>query len=169
MKTFFEFVKVRDVKSPSRGTEKSAGIDLFIPNKNEEFITILLEKNKKNIKIKNDTIILKPCKDILIPTGIYYKIPKNTMLMAANKSGVATKYKLIYGAEIGDEDYQGELHAHLINTSLFNKKLTFGQKIIQFIIVPVLYSEVIEKESLEVLYSNHESKRGSGGFGSTGS
>lgn len=169
MTSFFEFTKVLDVKNPNRGTSKSAGIDFFIPNKSDEFIRQLMSKNSdSNISITEDGFTIFSHKDVLIPSGIHYKIPENTMLMAANKSGVATKLKLVYGAEIGDEDYEGQFHLHLINTSGFPVSVSFGQKIIQAIIVPILYSDVVEKESLDDLYHNSESSRGQGGFGSTG-
>ena len=32
-----KFLKVRDVKSPLRGTHEAAGIDFFVPNYNEQF------------------------------------------------------------------------------------------------------------------------------------
>jgi len=168
MNTKFEFTKVLKVKSPTRGTAKSAGIDFFIPENTEEFIAQLSQKNGSNISITENTIIIHSHKDVLIPSGIHCKIPENTMLTAANKSGVATKHKLVYGAHILDEDYQGQFHLHLINTSNDNVSLSFGQKILQAIIVPVYYSDIIEHESIDKLYENHNSDRGSGGFGSTG-
>lgn len=40
-----KFAKIRDVKSPCRGTSKSAGIDFFVPNYSEEFLKVFLKKN----------------------------------------------------------------------------------------------------------------------------
>ena len=79
-----EFVKVRDVKTPNRGTSESAGLDFFIPN---DYIGFALE----------------PQKDVLIPSGIHVKFPSGYVLKAYNKSGVATKLKLILGACVGEE------------------------------------------------------------------
>jgi dUTPase len=36
------------------------------------------------------------------------KVPENHMFMAGNKSGIASKKGLIFGAEIIDEPYLGE-------------------------------------------------------------
>lgn len=159
-----KFAKVRDVKSPVRGTEKSAGIDFFIPN---DF--------KKTV--------VQPGEDILIPSGIKAKLPEYYMLMSAEKSGVVTsrqaclnagrepkptafRSSVILGAKIVDEDYQGEIHIHLVNVGKDAITLTPGMKIAQFILVPVSYDEV-EEVSEEELFSE-ESERGEGGFGSTG-
>ena len=155
--------KVRDVKSPTRGTVKSAGIDFYIPN---DFIRIDLQ----------------PGYDILIPSGIKVNVPEGYMLMAAEKSGVVTsklaafgafgKVKpnafdsiVILGAKIIDEDYQGEVHIHLVNVGKHVVTLEPGMKIAQFILVPVLYDR-IEEVDAEVLFPS-ESERGEGGFGST--
>lgn len=159
-----KFAKVRDVKSPVRGTAKSAGIDFFVPN------------DAKHIK-------LFPQTDILIPSGIKADIPKGFMLMAAEKSGVVTSIDavknanrapkpgafdsiVILGAKIVDEDYQGEIHIHLINVGHRPVYIRPGTKIAQFILVPVSYEgleEVLESE----LFTSTTS-RGEGGFGSTG-
>ena len=119
-----KIIKVRNVKTPDRGTSKSAGIDFYIP---EDF----------------ENMMLFPHTDILIPSGIVAKIPVGYMLMAADKSGVVVSEEgyvrtklgprkrkpfpspLIIGAKIVDEDYQGEIHIHVIQEKNFSlKKLT---------------------------------------------
>ena len=146
MKTL-RFAKVRDVKSPVRGTSKSAGLDFFVPNSFTK-------------------IVVKPHTDVLIPSGIVAQIPEGYMLMAENKSGVVTSYdacirinrqpkngaykgSLTVGAKIVDEDYQGEIHIHLINLSNHEIVIEPGTKIAQFILVPVEYcavEEVLERD-----------------------
>lgn len=156
-----KIAKVRDVKTPVRGTEKSAGIDFFIPNSFEE--TILESKQ-----------------DILIPSGIKANVPEGYMLMAAEKSGVVTSFQAVVhagrtpkptafnsvitlGAKIVDEDYQGEIHIHLVNVGNYSVTLKPGMKIAQFILVPVSY------DSIEVVQENElfteETTRGDKGFG----
>ncbi|CAB4219234.1 Dut dUTPase [uncultured Caudovirales phage] len=139
--------RIRDVKIPTRGTPKSAGIDFFVPNDYPE-------------------LILLPGNSALIPTGIKADIPTGYMLTAFNKSGVATKQLLIKGAEVCDEDYQGEIHIHVINVGTTDQLITPGQKLIQFVLVPVFY-DIIEDVPFEELYSE-TTERGEGGFGSTG-
>lgn len=159
-----KFLKVRDVKSPERGTERSAGIDFFVPN---DFV------NK----------VVRPGEDILIPSGIIVGLPEGTMLMGADKSGVASSARakrqagmkikpydtlssaIIVGAKIIDEDYPGELHIHLINVGQELIIIKPGQKVAQFIIVPVRYDvpqEVSSKEELGIPQTERVA-----GFGST--
>lgn len=157
------YSKVRDVKSPERGTAKSAGIDFFIPN---DFIETTLYPND----------------DLLIPSGIKAEIPEGYMLMAADKSGIATSKgalinagkqpkstslnaSLIVGAKIVDEDYQGEIGLHIINVGGKPVILSPGMKIVQFILVPVFY-DTLEEVPINELYAE-VSERGNGGWGST--
>ena len=161
--TSMRFLKVRDVKSPERGTQYSAGIDFFIPN---DFVPC----------------VLAPGEDILIPSGIKVGLPPGTMLMGADKSGIASSANakqragikakdtlpesaVIIGAKIIDEDYPGEVHIHLINVGEGVVVSEPGQKVAQFIIVPVLYSIPEEVKSQEELRIPQTERIG--GFSST--
>jgi len=155
--------RIRDVKLPIRSTKKSAGIDFFIPKFTEKFKEDFIEKNP-NIHII-DYIILNPNQRVLIPSGIKVKIPEGFMLSANNKSGVSTKKGLDVLANVVDEDYQGEIHISLVNTSLSNVIIEENEKIVQFILIPVLY-DFVEEVPIEELYEI-KSERGEGGFGST--
>lgn len=137
--------RVRSVKLPSRGTEGSAGIDFFVPTDFEN-------------------ITLKPGESVLIPSGIKANVPRGCALVAFNKSGVAVKQGLSVGACVVDEDYQGEIHLHMVNTSDTEQTITSGQKIVQFVLLPINYDEIEEVHELPT----RESQRGAGGFGSTG-
>ena len=86
--------------------------------------------------------------------------------MAFNKSGVAAKKKLIKGAELVDWDYQGEIHAQVINTGTSLQEIKPGDKIIQFVLVPVLKAKIFQVANEEELYPV-QSERGEGAFGST--
>lgn len=155
-----QIAKVRNVKTPERGTSKSAGIDFFIP---EDFSGQMLQ----------------PHEDVLIPSGIVALIPDGFMLMAANKSGVSssteakedceTEMKLkaidttisstmLVGASIVDEDYPGEIHIHLVNVGKEPVWLERGQKIAQFILVPVSYADICEASPEVVRAAIHAKK-----------
>lgn len=157
--------KIRNVKTPNRGTEKSAGIDFFIPDYDEKFKEDFLNKNP-NIIINEEGILLYPHQRVNIPSGIKCNIPSGYALIAYNKSGISLKYGLDVGASVIDEDYQGELHLSLVNTSNEEIKINYGQKIIQFILLPVFYDIIEEIE--ENLLFEEKTERGNGGFGSTG-
>lgn len=165
------FTKLRDVKTPERGTPESAGIDFFMPKMDTKMIKDLLEKNNKSsIIVLNDSVIIPAGERILIPSGIRVWIEdKETMLMAANKSGVATKLGLIFTAEIVDSDYTGEVHLGVYNTSHHPVTLYPGDKVMQFIQVPVYLSKMIEisPDQYDVIKNFYGTVRGEGGFGST--
>ena len=173
-----EFTKIREVKSPSRANKHDAGIDFYIPELSDNFYNDLIEKNKHNnvsYKIDIDSaggeilyMYIAPHSQINIPSGIKVNIiDKNTYLEAQNKSGVATKYRLVVGAAVVDADYQGEIHLNLINTSDEEVILFAGQKIVQFI-----HKEYIDTDFLEISNEEYDmidkSDRGTGGFGSSG-
>lgn len=139
--------KVRPVKTPTRGTEKSAGLDFYVPDDFE-----------KKVMWVGDSII--------IPSGIKVELLKDSVLIGFNKSGVALKKGLQIGACVIDEDYQGEIHIHLTKIHGEPVSIEPGEKIIQFILMPVYYVEV-EVVDIKDLYSEI-SNRGEGGFGSTG-
>ena len=104
-----QFTKIRDVKSPARANSNDAGMDFFIPYFNDQFLADLKAKNVNNdihYNLKVDEqgqeiveIVLLPHAQINIPSGIRVNIlDKDTFLLAQNKSGVATKYRLVVGA-----------------------------------------------------------------------
>lgn len=180
----FRFIKVRDVKSPSRGNEGDAGLDFYIPEDltlqdlvkaNPQLIfhceipepgKVTLEYNSNN---QVQVIYISPFTRILIPSGIKGLLePRSSMLMAANKSGISTKKGLIYTAEIVDSPYTGEIHIGIYNTSHEFQVIEAGTKLVQFIHVPIYLTEPEEVTNGE--FNNDASDwgtRGNNGFGST--
>ncbi len=138
--------KTREVKTPTRGTPGSAGLDFYVPDGISESVS--------------------PGSDVCIPSGIRVNVPKGYAFVAHNKSGVALKKKLTVGACVVDEDYQGEIHLHLINSGTETVSFEAGEKIIQFLLVPVKYPDVQIVPDKELFHS--KTSRGAGGFGSTG-
>ena len=171
--TIIKFLKTRDVKSPERGTGEAAGIDFFVPNYTADFLVDFIKKNPGTEVVINSEdntmhIIIKPQHRVLIPSGIHTWMVPGTALIAANKSGVATKKGLVFGAQVVDSDYSGEVHISVINTSNENVLITCGDKLIQFIHTPVLLSPLVEVDNDTYTALHDKSERGDGGFGSTG-
>lgn len=140
--------KIRNVKTPVRGTPLSAGIDFFVP---DDFPGIHY---------------LIPGDAVNIPSGIKVKVPHGYALIFMNKSGVAVKKGLQVGACVVDEDYQGEVHLHVRNTSTEVQSIKPGEKLVQALLIPVEYAD-IEVVDVNELYEE-KTQRGEGGFGSTG-
>lgn len=145
------FCKVRDVKTPERGTSKSAGLDFFVPT---------------DISMLHYNLTLAPWQSVNIPSGIKLEIPEGHTLIVMNKSGVALNQCLQVGACVIDEDYQGELHLHVTNIGPKSTSIEPGQKLVQMVLVPVVYADLDEVTIGEIHLGNTE--RGTGGFGSTG-
>lgn len=143
-----KIVKVRNVKTPTRGTSLSAGLDFYIP---EDF----------------QTKQIWPGESIIIPAGIRVQIPRGCVLIMFNKSGIATKHQLQVGACVVDEDYQGEIHLHVMNVGKEVVVLKPGMKLVQGLVMPVFYVGVEVLESGDELFPQ-STERGQGGFGSTG-
>lgn len=173
------FTKIRDVRSPKRGTPKSAGIDFFVPKFTEQFLNDLRTKNPQvndvrsneyEYIIEQDHIILAPHAQLVIPSGI--KIIGNTNMVYPfmNKSGVATKRHLNRTAEVVDEDYGGELHIAVQNTSNNMIVINEDDKIIQLLELHCEYSNLseISNDEYDEAFASMNSLRGIGGFGSTG-
>lgn len=165
------------VKAPVRDFG-NAGIDCYIPNYTETFEKAFNEKNQKaNARLENiegEYFILIPAHGRAnIPSGLRCRIESNVALEAHNKSGIATKYGLVFGASTCDANYQGIIHISLINTTGNVVKLPLGMKVIQFIprIIDTASIEVVDGRecSLDEFYKDFEfTNRGEGAFGSTG-
>ena len=141
--------KTRKVKTPERNG-LNAGFDFFIP---EDFEPYSLYSNS----------------NIVIPSGIKVRLPKYHVLIAFNKSGIATKNNLIIGACVIDENYTGEIHLDIHNIGTQSIRISPNKKIVQFILIEQDYHTVKEVSSEKILYKGLDiNERGSKGFGSTG-
>lgn len=166
------FTKVRDVKSPTRANKHDAGIDFYIPVIDERLINDIKTKNPDfNTYIaKLGQVFLKPGQRILIPSGIKVWIEnKQSALVAANKSGIATKKGLTFTAQVVDADYTGEIHIGLQNNSSRIVTLQSNDKIIQFLHTPIILSsmEEVTNDSYNDILESNTIDRGENGFGST--
>lgn len=147
MKT--ETVKVQIVNKskhnlPSYATPLSAGVDL---------------------KADVDTpIVLHPGERFIVPTGLYIALPEGYEAQIRPRSGLACKFGVTVANAPGtiDADYRGELMVCLVNLSQDNFVIKPGERIAQMV---VARHERVEWDEVAAL---DETKRGEGGFGSTG-
>ena len=164
------------VKHPEREFG-NAGIDFYIPNYTEAFEEAFNEKNDPENALLGEIVgigyfITIPAHGRAnIPSGIRSRISHNVALEAQNKSGVATKSGLVYGAATVDANYRGIIHISVINTTANTVTLPLGMKVMQFIprIIDPSAIEVFNNISLDEFYRDFEfTNRGEGAFGSTG-
>ncbi len=134
----------REVPLPKYETDGSSGLD----------IAAYIDKS----------IEIKPGKSEVIPTGLAVAIPKNFEIQIRPRSGLAAKNQISVLNTPGtiDADYRGELKVILINLSDKSFIVEKGLRIAQMVLCPVIKAKFKEVEYLE------DTKRGSGGFGSTG-
>jgi dUTP pyrophosphatase len=134
----------KEASLPKYETEGSSGLDL----------AACVDKN----------IEIKPGKSEIIPTGLAVSIPQNFEIQIRPRSGLAAKSQISVLNTPGtiDSDYRGELKVILINLSGKSFIVEKGLRIAQMVLCPVIKAKFKEVESLE------DTKRGSGGFGSTG-
>jgi deoxyuridine 5'-triphosphate nucleotidohydrolase len=157
---------IRNVEIPKWATSGSAGLDFFVPvDEGECFVSddvslVYLDENGKA------AAYLEPGQDLLIASGVKVKLSPGTALIAFNKSGVAMNKNLIVGACVIDNDYQGEIHLHVINVGKRKEVVRGGDKLVQFVLfsIPSIEEIIVVPESS--LYEV-ESERSIGGFGST--
>ena len=134
----------KEVTLPKYETSGSSGMDL-----------------SANIDAK---LNIEPGKTAIIPTGLALSIPKGFEVQIRPRSGLAAKQKISVLNTPGtiDSDYRGEIKVILINLGQEPFKVEKGLRIAQMVVCPVVQAQLKEVDDL------NETKRGKGGFGSTG-
>lgn len=139
-----KIINKSDHPLPNYETLESAGMDL-----------------RSNIKTD---ITLKPNQRAIVPTGIFIALPKGYEAQVRSRSGLAAKYGITVLNSPGtiDADYRGEIGVILINFSENDFIIKNGDRIAQIVIAK--HERAIWEECNDL----SKTKRGSGGFGSTG-
>ena len=146
----------------------------YVSNSNQELKFNLNDQNSGLFKYDEETglpyFLLPPLSGVNIPSGIYCKMGPDRMLLALNKSGVATKDQLVVGACLVDSSYQGEIHIHVMNLSSKVVRIYEDKKLVQFAEVPIILSD-IDVEQMGPTFGDLQkffevkSSRGASGFG----
>jgi dUTP pyrophosphatase len=108
---------------------------------------------------------LAPGATSLIPTGLSIYIEDPTLAaMLLPRSGLGHKNGIVLGNLVGliDSDYQGPLMVSVWNRGSSAFTITPGDRIAQMVVVPVVQVE------FDVVEDFSATKRGDGGFGSSG-
>jgi dUTP pyrophosphatase len=130
--------------TPNYETEGAAGMDL-----------------RANL---NEPIVLKSLERAIIKTGLYIALPIGFEAQVRPRSGLSAKKGITVLNAPGtvDADYRGEIGVILVNLSNQDFVVNDGERIAQLIIAK---HERINWQEVKIL---SETKRGEGGFGSTG-
>lgn len=136
---------------PQKAYKGDAGIDLYFCGKD-----------------LNSYVDIMPKESVLLDTGLSFCFPSDYCVLIRNRSGVAAKKQLLVGAELIDSNYAGSAFVNLHNVGEKIQRISHGDKIAQFLVLPVINSiitEVNEKEYSELMSL---SERGSKALGSSG-
>lgn len=111
-----------------------------------------------------DDTVLEPGKTTLVPTGIYIAVPAGHEAQVRPRSGLALKASVTVLNTPGtiDCDYRGEISVILANFGTAPFIITRGMRIAQMVISPVV------QVTLQLTDNLDETKRGSSGFGDSG-
>lgn len=109
-------------------------------------------------------IVLRRGERVVVPTGLTLEIPPGLEGQVRPRSGLAAKHGITVLNAPGtiDSDYRGELKVLLVNLGDADFRIQDGDRIAQIIFSPVLRVSFRRAETVD------DSRRGSGGFGSTG-
>ena len=130
---------------PTYGSDFSAGADLYA-----------------NI---DKEIAINPGETQFIKTGISLEIPEGLVGLIYARSGLGCKQGLAPANKVSviDSDYRGEIIIALHNHSTEVRILNPNDRIAQIVFTPYI------KGVFNITNSLNDTKRGTGGFGSTGS
>lgn len=134
------YVMCDGVKVPHRAHPTDAGIDLFSPV----------------------DVVIKARSSAVIKSRVKCVLPENTVGLVLPKSGLNINHDLLAFGVI-DEPYRGEINVKLYNMGDEDYHLREGDKMTQMLVMPVLYTDVVEVDHIE-----NDTDRGEGGIGSTG-
>ena len=109
-------------------------------------------------------VTVPPLGRVKIPTGLKIEIPDGFEGQVRPRSGLAVKTGLTVLNSPGtiDSDFRGDVNIILVNLGADDVIIKDGERIAQLVIAPVCRAKTVETDILA------SSKRGSGGFGSTG-
>ncbi len=129
---------------PTYGSVQAAGADLYA----------CLEQ----------AVTIQPGETAWIPTGIAMEVPVGCAGLIYARSSMGAKRGLAPANKVGviDSDYRGEIRVVLLNHSKAAQTVEPGERVAQMVITPVLTPAYEEAEDLS------DTRRGQGGFGSTG-
>jgi dUTP pyrophosphatase len=135
-----------DLPLPSYQSETAAGLDLLaaVP--------------------AGAPLAIAPGRYAAVPTGVAIALPPGTEAQVRPRSGLARSHGVTVLNAPGtvDSDYRGEVQVLLINHGAETFEVTRGMRIAQLVIADVVRIRLNEHDKLD------QTKRGGGGFGSTG-
>jgi dUTP pyrophosphatase len=135
----------REFPLPQYATEGSAGLDLRA--------------------CLDAPLVLDPGRTELVPTGLAIHLADPGLAaVLLPRSGLGHRHGIVLGNLVGliDSDYQGQVMVSIWNRGPVAFTIAPGERIAQLVVVPVVQVE------FEIVENFDQSRRGAGGFGSSG-
>jgi len=112
----------------------------------------------------DEPLTLDPGDIRLVPTGLFVAVPPGYEIQVRPRSGLALKHGLTVTNAPGtiDADYRGEVGIILGNVGREPYTITRGMRIAQLVV------SAVERAEVRLVDELPESRRGEGGFGSSG-
>jgi dUTP pyrophosphatase len=109
-------------------------------------------------------LTLAPGARALVPTGLILELPAGYEAQVRPRSGLALNYGIAVLNSPGtiDSDYRGEVGVVLANLGHAPFEIRRGERIAQLVVHAVARADLVEAREVR------DTKRGDGGFGSTG-
>ncbi len=135
-----------DLPLPAYQSEEAAGMDLLAAVDDGQ------------------PLVLAPGERNLVPTGLVLELPRGMEAQIRPRSGLALRHGITVLNSPGtiDSDYRGEVKVLLVNLGSTPWEIQRGERIAQMVFQRVERALLVEVAVLK------ETRRGAGGFGSTG-
>jgi dUTP pyrophosphatase len=110
-----------------------------------------------------ERVLLTPGEAVAVPTGLVIEVPPGYEAQVRPRSGLALKHAITIPNSPGtiDPGYRGEVKVILLNLGRSDYEIQPGDRIAQMVVARYEAVEFLEAEVAE-------SRRGDGGFGSSG-
>lgn len=161
----FQYRKISpDVKDPVRANPSDSGIDIFAYSFKRLYKNNGTNLSEPDPDLAVDSIKLKFAERLLVGTGLQATVGEGFEIQVRPRSGMALNYGLTVLNSPGTVDfaYRGEIGVIIVNLSPSEQTVFLKDKIAQLVVAPVTLSSLVEVSELP------STKRGEGGFGSTG-
>lgn len=142
---------------PEYATENSAGFDLRVTKVINPFYTAADNIDEKGF-------IIPPMCRVLVGTDLFIELPAGKEMDIRPRSGLVMKEGITVLNSPGtiDADYRGEIGIILYNSDHHYKRIAFGDRVAQGVIIDACQAVFVSVDKLS------ETDRGTGGFGSSG-
>lgn len=115
-------------------------------------------------ELRKSGIEFGPRERRIVPSGLRMEVPKGFEIQIRSRSGIALSRGLAVANSPGtiDSDYRGEVGILLVNLDSSPQTVSHGERIAQMVVARV------EEACFELSGHLNPTRRGRGGFGSTG-